>query len=585
LRGYDRPQSTMLTLVNPEQRVPATHPIRLIKELAEVALKELSPLFEQMYSELGRPSIPPERLLKASLLMALYTVRSERMLCEQLDYNLLFRWFLDLNWDEPSFDHSTFSRNRGRLLEHDVAGEFFRTVVAEARELRLTSDEHFTVDGTLIEAWASLKSLRPKGEKPTDRTPPDDPGNPSVDFHGERQTVAKFHFHTKLCPLQHRLGVPSKCGFDFDHFLEADFCKKAHHHTHDGKLCTCSFGHYHEVPCDKDHGVAASRNAARVYLGARSWSLANSSLDPADKNFLIKFVSHAPGLLRDLYDLRIDPAEAYSLCLKTAPVQDEWGALRNKDFEVGRELLLKAITWLRTTATAIPPHAISVLMPGPGERVVTKPGVPLNPALFREMLAAIRETRTDKDATTINERLPLPPEEQIRSINLAAFRVDRSLILHLEALTQQLEVISEVRRRSRGAPREQFETSFIRGFTRLARQKEGRPLDGLGAELFEFVFSRRIDVESYTKRRSEIEAPSKRRGALGRAMDFLKRELAAGRQPVSKLVSRAHVPDVSRSTLFRAARELGLETAWCEGAACWSLREDPIASGASTKRK
>jgi transposase len=142
MRGYDRPQSTMLTLVNPEQRVPANPPIRLIKQLAEVALKELSPLFAQMYSEVGRPSIPPERLLKASLLMALYTVRSERMFCEQLDYNLLFRWFLDLNWDEPGFDHSTFSRNRARLMEHDAAGEFFRTVVAEAREVKLTSDEH-----------------------------------------------------------------------------------------------------------------------------------------------------------------------------------------------------------------------------------------------------------------------------------------------------------------------------------------------------------------------------------------------------------------------------------------------------------
>ena len=106
----------------------AAHPIRLIKSLAEIALKELSPLFEQMYSEVGRPSIPPERLLKASLLMVLYTVRSERMFCEQLDYNLLFRWFLDLNWDEPAFDHSTFSRNRMRLLKHYVAGEFFRTV-------------------------------------------------------------------------------------------------------------------------------------------------------------------------------------------------------------------------------------------------------------------------------------------------------------------------------------------------------------------------------------------------------------------------------------------------------------------------
>jgi transposase len=190
MRGHDRPQATMLTLVNPEQRVPANHPMRRIKPLAEAALKELSPLFEQMYSEVGRPSIAPERLLKASLLMALYTVRSERMFCEQLDYNLLFRWFLDMNWDEPGFDHSSFTRNRARLLEHDVAGEFFRTVVEQARALKLTSDEHFTLDGTLIEAWASLKSLRPKGEERNDRTPPDDPGNPSVDFHGERRQNA-----------------------------------------------------------------------------------------------------------------------------------------------------------------------------------------------------------------------------------------------------------------------------------------------------------------------------------------------------------------------------------------------------------
>jgi len=180
----------MLCLMSPESVVPAEHPIRRIKALADEALTKLSPIFDAMYASTGRPSIPPERQLKAMLLMALYTVRSERMFCEQLDYNLLFRWFLDLNWDEPAFDHSTFSRNRMRLLEHNVAGEFFRTVVAEARELKLTSDEHFTVDGTLIEAWASLKSVRPKGKKPTDRTPPDDSGNPSVDFHGERRRNA-----------------------------------------------------------------------------------------------------------------------------------------------------------------------------------------------------------------------------------------------------------------------------------------------------------------------------------------------------------------------------------------------------------
>jgi len=119
--------------------------------------------------------------------MALYTVRSERKFCEQLDYSILFRWFLDMDWNEPSFDHSSFSRNRTRLLKHDVACKFFSTVVAEARELKLTSDEHFTVDGTLIEAWASLKSFRPKSEQRTDRTPPDDLGNPSVNFRGERR--------------------------------------------------------------------------------------------------------------------------------------------------------------------------------------------------------------------------------------------------------------------------------------------------------------------------------------------------------------------------------------------------------------
>src|ERR1700680_5254406 len=158
MRGYDRPQTPRLTLVNPEQRVPANHPIRLIKQLAEVALEELSPLFAQMYSEVGRPSIPPERLLKASLLMSLDTVRSERMFCEQLDYNLLFRSFLDLNWDEPGFDHSSFSRNRARLLEHDVAGEVFRTVVGEARGLKLNRDEPFKGEGTPIGGGGVLQN-------------------------------------------------------------------------------------------------------------------------------------------------------------------------------------------------------------------------------------------------------------------------------------------------------------------------------------------------------------------------------------------------------------------------------------------
>jgi transposase len=149
----------------------------------------LSPVFDQMYAEDGRPSIPPERLLKASLLISLYSVRSERAFCEELDYHLLFRWFLDMSLVEPSFDPSTFSKNRERLLRHRVAQQFFDQVVVAADRLGLLSDEHFTVDGTLIEAAASLKSFRPKDQPPSD-TPPDDPGNPTVNFHGQQRLNA-----------------------------------------------------------------------------------------------------------------------------------------------------------------------------------------------------------------------------------------------------------------------------------------------------------------------------------------------------------------------------------------------------------
>jgi transposase len=158
-----------------------------------------------MYSSVGRPSVPPERLLKASLLMALYTIRSERLFCEELDYNLLFRWFLDLELDEKSFDHSSFTSNRKRLLEHEVAGEFFRGVLEQARALKLLSSEHFTVDGTLIQAWASLKSFKRKGEEPGQRSD-DDPGNPTVNFHGERRSNATHKSTTDPQALLARKG-------------------------------------------------------------------------------------------------------------------------------------------------------------------------------------------------------------------------------------------------------------------------------------------------------------------------------------------------------------------------------------------
>ena len=135
MRGEERQQRSMLMVMDVEQRIPQEHPLRRIKQITGRVLKNLSPIFDQMYSRVGRPSVPPERLLKASLLMALYTIRSERLFCEQLDYNLLFRWFLDLELDEQSFDHSSFTSNRQRLLEHEVAGEFFRGVLEHARTI------------------------------------------------------------------------------------------------------------------------------------------------------------------------------------------------------------------------------------------------------------------------------------------------------------------------------------------------------------------------------------------------------------------------------------------------------------------
>jgi transposase len=185
MRGKVENQSFMLCSLTPDQLVPQDHPIRRIKPMVDQALKELSPVFNKMYEDIGRPSIPPEHLLKASLLMALFSVRSERQFCERLRYDLLFKWFLDLNIMDPAFDASTFPKNKQRLLEHHVTREFLGAILAQAQRQKLLSADHFTVDGTLLEAWASVKSFKPKdgGE------PPKSGGkNPSVDFHGEQRT-------------------------------------------------------------------------------------------------------------------------------------------------------------------------------------------------------------------------------------------------------------------------------------------------------------------------------------------------------------------------------------------------------------
>src|ERR1700690_523558 len=162
MRGPDHQQSAIFSYLSPEQRVPSGHPLRAIRLLTDTILTQLSKVFSRMYAKLGRRSIPPEKLLRALLLQVLYTVRSERMLMEQLEYNLLFRWFVGLNMDEAVWVPTVFTKNRDRLLEGDVAEKFFQLVLTEARGAGLLSDEHFSVDGTLIEAWASQKSFQRK---------------------------------------------------------------------------------------------------------------------------------------------------------------------------------------------------------------------------------------------------------------------------------------------------------------------------------------------------------------------------------------------------------------------------------------
>src|SRR5580658_4534832 len=160
MRSKDVQKTAMWSYVSPEQRVPADHPLRSIREMANAALQSLSPDFARLYSKGGRPSIPPERLLRALLLQVLYTIRSERMLMEQLEYNMLFRWFVGLNMDDPIWDVTVFTKNRQRLLAGNIAAAFFVAVLKQARRRNLLSDEHFTVDGTLLEAWAGQKSFR-----------------------------------------------------------------------------------------------------------------------------------------------------------------------------------------------------------------------------------------------------------------------------------------------------------------------------------------------------------------------------------------------------------------------------------------
>jgi transposase len=226
MRGDDRQPDAMFSYVSMEDRIPQDHPLRAMRTLVDAVLRDMSPRFALMYARIGRPSIPPEKLLRAQLLQILYTIRSERLLMEQLDYNLLFRWFVGLAMDDAVWDATVFTKNRERLLAGDVARAFLEHVVAEARAHHLLSSEHFSVDGTLIEAWASLKSFQ-RQDAPTG-PPPADPGNPTIDFHGERR---RNDTHASTTDPEARLSRKGK--------------------GHESKLC-----HQGHVLMENRHGLA-----------------------------------------------------------------------------------------------------------------------------------------------------------------------------------------------------------------------------------------------------------------------------------------------------------------------------------------
>ena len=212
MRGSPDPQLAMLTSLSTEELIPPDHPIRRIRTVVDSVLADLDGLFDGMYAAGGRSSVPPEALLKATVLMALYSIRSERAFCERLNYDLLFKWFLDMRIDQAAFDASTFSKNRRRLLDNEVADEFFAAVVRQAKLRRYTSSEHFSVDGTLLEAWASHKSFKPKDGPPTD---PPAGRNAESDFHGQKRSNQT---HVSTTDPESRLyrksaGAPAKLCF------------------------------------------------------------------------------------------------------------------------------------------------------------------------------------------------------------------------------------------------------------------------------------------------------------------------------------------------------------------------------------
>ena len=276
MRGDDQQTGHLFSYLSPEQRVPPDHPLRVVRQMTDAALATLSRSLERLYSDTGRPSIPPEQLLRALVIQTLYTVRSERLLIEMLEYNLLFRWFVGLSMDEPVWHATTFTKNRDRLLAGDMAARFFDAVLRQAREADLLSDEHFTVDGTQLEAWASLKSFQARDAVPSD--PPDDPGNPSVDFHGERRrndthastSDPDARLHRKGQGKEAKLAYVGHVLLDNRHGLVANVCATAATGTVERdaalRMAKASVAPGSTLGGDKNFDAAALVHALRVLV-------------------------------------------------------------------------------------------------------------------------------------------------------------------------------------------------------------------------------------------------------------------------------------------------------------------------------
>lgn len=321
MRGDDRTPDAMFSYIAPEQRVPQDHPLRPIRAMVDTVLRDLGPEFARLYPKTGRPSIPPEKLLRALLLQLLYSVRSERQLMEQLDYNLLFRWFVGLTMDDPVWDPTVFTKNRERLWRGDLARAFFERVLAQAQGRHLLSTEHFTVDGTLIEAWAGLKSFR-RTDAPS--PPPDDPGNPTVDFHGERRSNRTHASTTDPEARLYRKG-PGK---------EAQLAYQGH------------------VLMENRHGLVvdtcvtqATGTAERQAGEAMATNLPPGATLGADKGY------DTAGFVEALRDLRVTPHIAQHTTHRTSAIDGR--TTRHAGYAVSqqkRKLVEEVFGWLKTVA-------------------------------------------------------------------------------------------------------------------------------------------------------------------------------------------------------------------------------------------